>query len=31
MYSEKSMRKQIEIKRDYQATLKEIEDLKKQN
>ena len=31
MYSEKSMRKQIEIKRDYQATLKEIEALKKQN
>ncbi|MFS8938488.1 DUF4391 domain-containing protein [Streptococcus mitis] len=31
MYSEKSMRKQMEIKRDYQATLKEIEDLKKQN
>ena len=31
MYSEKSMRKQIEIKRNYQATLKEIEALKKQN
>ena len=31
MYSEKSMRKQMEIKRDYQATLKEIEDLKEQN
>ena len=31
MYSEKSMRKQIEIKREYQATLKEIEALKKQN
>ena len=31
MYSEKSMRKQMEIKRDYQATLKEIEALKKQN
>ena len=31
MYSEKSMRKQIEIKRDYQATLKEIEALKKQD
>ena len=29
MYSEKSMRKQMEIKRDYQATLKEIEALKK--
>ena len=31
MYSEKSMRKQMEIKREYQATLKEIEALKKQN
>lgn len=31
MYSEKSMRKQMEIKRDYQATFKEIEALKKQN
>ena len=31
MYSEKSMRKQIEIKREYQATLKEIEALKKQD
>lgn len=31
MYSEKSMRKQMEIKKDYQATLKEIEALKKQN
>ena len=31
MYAEKSMRKQMEIKRDYQATLKEIEALKKQN
>ena len=31
MYSEKSMRKQMEIKRDYQATLKEIEALKKQD
>ena len=31
MYSEKSMRKQMEIKRDYQSTLKEIEALKKQN
>ena len=29
MYSEKSMRKQMEIKREYQATLKEIEALKK--
>ena len=29
MYSEKSMRKQMEIKRDYQSTLKEIEALKK--
>lgn len=31
MYSEKSMRKQMEIKRDYQARLKEIEALKNQN
>ena len=31
MYSEKSMRKQMEIKRAYQAALKEIEALKKQN
>ena len=29
MYSEKSMRKQMETKREYQATLKEIEALKK--
>lgn len=31
MYSEKSMRKQMEIKREYRAALKEIEALKKQN
>ena len=28
MYAEKSMRKQMEVKKDYQAVLKQIQELK---